>query len=303
MNTNSVKIGRIFVVALVGMMILAGNTWALDWTYEYDPVNDASGGKVYEVYRMGYAFDDDFLYFNMVTGLPQQGNKYGSAWVNAGDLFLNVGGSLLDGYDGSGENASYTSGQVFGLGLTDHVGDMNTDLAQYRWANSGEQDNNYDWDAVAEGHLYSDAIFSTGVYEGYERSGYGRRDDNPDGGRDPFGGANNAPSHIAEFGLDLGFQGDVSWDDLGTVARTENGVNVAKDGNEKKAYEVNAKVSLEALGIRGGETIEMWWAMECGNDYDMIRAVAPHSPVPEPGTMLLLGVGLVGLVAIHRRKR
>ena len=82
----------------------------MNWTYSYDAYNDASYNWNYEIYRMGYAFDDDYLYFNMLTGVPENGRGK----IQAGDLYINVGGSLLDGYVGSGYNAAYASGKVFG---------------------------------------------------------------------------------------------------------------------------------------------------------------------------------------------
>lgn len=58
-------------------------------------------------------------------------------------------------------------------------------------------------------------------------------------------------------------------------------------------------VSLDTLGITGGETIGLKWGMSCANDTIEGAVVAP---VPEPGTFLLLGAGLIGL-AFYRRKQ
>lgn len=57
-------------------------------------------------------------------------------------------------------------------------------------------------------------------------------------------------------------------------------------------------ISLESLGLQGGETIGLKWGMSCAND-TIEGAVAV--PAPEPGTMVLLGLGLAGLAWARRR--
>jgi hypothetical protein len=177
---------------------------------------------------------------------------------------------------------------------------MNADLTPTHSAyKSGNYDNDYAWSGVTQGHLYSNAFFSTGIYEGYENTSYWKKAMDNDGGQDAFGSNNNAPVHIASYGDDLGFQGDVSWEYRGYTP-----VNEA--GNKKmKAYEVNAMISLDSLGIGGGESFELWWSMECGNDFAMIDGTMPDQPVatPEPGTLLLVGSGLFAGILFMRKRR
>ncbi|RLC12104.1 MAG: hypothetical protein DRI57_18080 [Deltaproteobacteria bacterium] len=254
----------------------------LTYTYQDDESDDASGGWKYEIHRMGYSYDDENLYFSMVTGMPQDGRLDRGAMINSGDLYINVGGSLSDGYTGTGTDATYASGDVYGLALTSHSGDMNNDMAGSHSAyTSGYKDDGYTWAPVTEGNLYSDAIFSTGVYEGY-------RDDDTVGD-DPFGDANNSPVHIAQYGGDMGSQGGVSWNQINSTT-----------------YEVTATIALDALGLQGGGAFEFWWTMECGNDSAWIagNVNAPSgSETPEPGTMALLGFGLLGLACYTRKFR
>ena len=59
---------------------------------------------------------------------------------------------------------------------------------------------------------------------------------------------------------------------------------------------------LDFTNLGLGNEFGLHWTMKCGND--IIEGLDPLAPVPEPGTIVLLGAGLVGLAGIlHRRKK
>jgi hypothetical protein len=93
----------------------------------------------------------------------------------------------------------------------------------------------------------------------------------------------------------VAFEGDGSNVDLTNVATALFDNSHIPDPFPYLAYQI----SLESLGLFGGETIGLKWGMSCAND--TIEG-AVTVPTPEPGTVILLGLGLTGLLARARRR-
>ena len=68
-------------------------------------------------------------------------------------------------------------------------------------------------------------------------------------------------------------------------------------GNDHYVYEFS--FLLADLGIGYGDAVNFHWTMECGNNYLNLPARVNHTP--EPATMLLLGVGLIGIAGTSRK--
>ncbi|MBU1342869.1 MAG: PEP-CTERM sorting domain-containing protein [Proteobacteria bacterium] len=80
------------------------------------------------------------------------------------------------------------------------------------------------------------------------------------------------------------------------------------DGDGKH-YTLEASVDLDVLinklnSIYGGsynfDSVLAHWTMECGND--ILETKAKYNPTPEPATLLLFGMGLLGAGAFGRKR-
>lgn len=67
------------------------------------------------------------------------------------------------------------------------------------------------------------------------------------------------------------------------------------------SHVLEGSINMSALTLYTGGPITLHWTMSCGNDY--LNHTSTPTSVPEPGTLILLGSGLVGLAWTMRRKK
>jgi len=83
---------------------------------------------------------------------------------------------------------------------------------------------------------------------------------------------------------------------------TSNGVNDLSLLNaswsiDEAAGIISFMADISGTSLLSGDEIAFHWGQTCQND-----VIEGSAPVPEPATMLLLGVGLIGLAGFGRKK-
>jgi hypothetical protein len=109
-----------------------------------------------------------------------------------------------------------------------------------------------------------------------------------------WGAANEGPTSILNGAL-LG---------MGEVEYSTSGVaNMGTYVSDKHYfYEARIPVALFGSYWGGGDAFDVHWTMNCANDSLVVDPV-PGAHVPEPGTLALLPLGLLGMFGVARRRR
>ncbi|MCA9424339.1 MAG: PEP-CTERM sorting domain-containing protein [Candidatus Omnitrophica bacterium] len=232
-------------------------------TYTADLLTDHSGGSGYSVYGISCGVVGDYLWVSVHTNFPKSGltgsDSYASGNLfNPGDLYINVGGTFQS-----------ASGSAYGVATTSHGN--NVTQAYNTWGNP-----------VVEGGLYSPAgggpFFADGTYEVYEATLGVVSPSDGDGSI-----VKNSYPTMIRYGQAV----------VGDNSGTAYLANVGNPWN----YDIVYKVSTAAIGYTGAQDLQLFWAMECGNDgVECVKT----GEVPEPATMALVAAGVTAM-AVRRK--
>lgn len=229
-----------------------------------EDVSDDQAGNNFAVYGLGHAISDGFLYVVVQTDLPQAGlANHDSYGYN-----LLSPGDLYVNVGGTFQNGG---GSSYGIATTTHG-----NIVPQAYGNQS-------WTQVQAGNLYSNATFADGTFENYQ-------DARPNFDVDDGDGDNllNSYPTLIRFGTEVG--GDVS------------GVDYSTSASGPGEFDIFYKVRLASLGIVDGVNVQLFWAMECGND-GAEHFLQTKPVIPEPTTVALLTAGISAMAVRGRNNK
>ncbi|TVQ97087.1 MAG: PEP-CTERM sorting domain-containing protein [Desulfovibrionales bacterium] len=240
----------------------------IDYSYAVDTWTDFVGGPRYKIHGMDLQLRKDFFEFQFVTNFEGYKKYTGTAApgkVFLGDLFFST--KMNETYD-----AAFSFAEIdFNTFLDPDKSVSFSDQKLYSvksWTTSTE------FYGTSLGGTLSGSYFTHGVaYGAFDQDGNLVKKVNP---------------AIVEVGSGTRIE-----DYFATLSRSaiQNGMYT---------YTVTGYFDLvRALGMNWGDSFDVLWTQTCGN----AAIMATVNTVPEPGTLLLLFMGLGGLVLVRMRFR
>lgn len=219
----------------------------------------------------GQQFDAEFLYYK------QSGNLL--------SIGLQAGFNLITGYESHSSSPNdYYSGDL-ALSFDGSAGSSGYEYA----VDFGLMTKDYDLNTVDMGTTTTPGEDLAGLYSVNPVSGWNN---------DVYSGHSSANPFAADVGTLL--QGLTLGVDMFTGSGAGTGSGTGDAGNQTSYYRT-VTFDIGSLGLSGPITLDAHWTMSCGNDY--INGTTTLSSVPEPSTMALMFMSLMGIGWAGRRKR
>lgn len=251
-----------------------GTDWSSDSYSTFDGV--VLGGQNYKIEKLGMFIDTTDLYFGIQTGFEL--NYQEGSGILPGDISI----SFTQGSQSWDFGIKYSVDLIQGQDWAAYNHEYKADLALYsvsEWNTVGEKraDGSTDYTPLNDYTIKTGSLIAS----------------------------------VADAGSYTRSEGsNVSWDNNTTTGGYLPGTTRPERNTLEGAISLsNLSSALTQLNKEMDYDVAIQWTMSCGNDVLEFQKTfpgtpgTPGDPVPEPATLLLFGMGLLGAGALGRREQ